>query len=72
MPYYVLMSEGKPPNHAEKEMQVKVHKHTRVCFKIGNKKKKKRKTHQENNYSIKWVSCLEKVQTKVTDRQNHR
>jgi hypothetical protein len=42
MPYYVLMSEGKPPNHAEKEMQVKVHKHTRVCFKIGNKKKKKK------------------------------
>lgn len=36
------MSEGKPPNHAEKEMQVKVHKHTRVCFKIGKKKKKKK------------------------------
>lgn len=34
------MSGGKPPNQAEKEMQAKTHKHTRVCFHIGNKKKK--------------------------------
>jgi mevalonate pyrophosphate decarboxylase len=39
MPYYVMMSEGKPPNHAEKEMQVKVHKHT---FQDWEQKKKKK------------------------------